>query len=104
MTEAGARDAPRLPHWVGPLAIGAVLTVAVATGVQVWASRQRAHATDHWRGQLSAMAEDRRAAIESWVRERLGDARTIAAYPTTHRSVVGQFEKRGGLKGSEAGR
>jgi len=27
MTEAGARDAPRLPHWVGPLAIGAVLTV-----------------------------------------------------------------------------
>jgi PAS domain S-box-containing protein len=83
MVESGTERARRLPPWVGPLTIGAVLAVATVTGVWAWIERQEAHATEHWRGQLSAMAEDRRGAIEAWVRERLGDARTVAAYPTT---------------------
>ena len=52
-------------------------------GLRAWAARQEAWATEQWQGRLAAMADDRRAAIESWVHDRLGDAQTIAAYPTT---------------------
>ena len=51
-------------------------------GFHAWADRVQAHATHQWRGQLSAMAEDRATFVDNWVRERLGDARMVAAYPT----------------------
>jgi two-component system cell cycle sensor histidine kinase/response regulator CckA len=80
--ESAPPRARRIPGW-GRLAIVAAVAVAVAAGVRAWIERQEAQATERWRSHLSAMAEDRGRAIEAWVRERLGNARTIAAYPTT---------------------
>jgi PAS domain S-box-containing protein len=83
MTVGHDGKAPRRRRWLVPAAIAGALTVGAGAGIQVWAAREQAQALEHWQGRLEAMAVDRQAAIESWVRERLGHARTIAAYPTT---------------------
>ena len=67
------------------------LVVAVATAVSYlafgFAPRERARAIDRWHAQLSAMADDRQSAIDSWLGEKLAAARTLAGYPTVLRLV-----------------
>ena len=79
-----ARPTGRRPRASGAVVLGAgaLLTLIAALGLYAWTARARAHATAHWHGQLRSMADDRAAAIEGWTRERLADARTVAAYPT----------------------
>ena len=62
------------------LAIAA--SVAAWLGLRAWAAGEREAAVERWRDQLSAMADDRSAATETWVSERLGDARLVAGFPT----------------------
>ncbi len=87
------------------LALGAGLVAAAALGLHVWSLRVQANVTRHWRGQLSAMAEDRGTTVENWVRERLSDARMVAAYPTAIFLASGQkgppypFPREQGAKG-----
>jgi PAS domain S-box-containing protein len=70
------------------VAVAASALVAVAClgtlvyALDRWSARVRAQALKHWRGQLTAMAEDRAGAVAGWVRERQADARTLAAYPS----------------------
>jgi diguanylate cyclase (GGDEF)-like protein/PAS domain S-box-containing protein len=52
---------------------GAVLLVAVP--------RAQEDSLGRWRDQLSVMADDRKAALDRWVYERLGDAAVLAASP-----------------------
>jgi PAS domain S-box-containing protein len=67
------------------LSIALVGAVALALFFGLWAPRQRAQALQEWRARLTAMAEDRRAFVESWVREGLAAASLPATYPTaTH--------------------
>ncbi len=47
--------------------------------------RARESAREQWQRQLSAMADDRRTAIDRWITEQFGDAATIAGFPTTAR-------------------
>lgn len=64
----------------------AVLALAVWTGV-AYARSQRDQAMEAWRGKLSAMADDREAAVEAWLQERFSDARVVAAFPTSRALV-----------------
>jgi PAS domain S-box-containing protein len=58
-----------------------VVLVAVvgAWSALVAAPRERERSLGHWRDQLSAMADDRKAALDRWVYERFGDAAILAA-------------------------
>jgi PAS domain S-box-containing protein len=62
--------------------VAAGLGVPAWLGVRAWVAKEHRTAFEHWRSQLSAMAGDRRAAIETWVNDRLGDAQMVARYPT----------------------
>jgi PAS domain S-box-containing protein len=65
--------------WVGFAAIsGATLAYFVA----IYVPHERAGAIDVWRGRLSAMADDRKAAITTWVAERRADAEVLSEYST----------------------
>jgi PAS domain S-box-containing protein len=68
---------------------GALLAAALAAAVAYlalgFAPRERARAVDRWRAQLSAMADDRRAAIDRWLLEGLSHAQTLSAYPSVRR-------------------
>ncbi len=61
----------------------------LATGVAVtlllvwWARRERAERLEQWRARLSATVEDRRAGVDAWIEERIGDALVVAQYPST---------------------
>jgi PAS domain S-box-containing protein len=53
----------------------------------VYVPHAREEAIGAWDGRLSAMADDRRASIDQWLHERLGDAENVASYPTAVRLV-----------------
>ncbi|MGE5234886.1 MAG: PAS domain S-box protein [Acidobacteriota bacterium] len=55
----------------------------------------RQEAISEWRGRLAAMADDRRAAIESWVGDRLADARVVASYPSVSALLNNPLADRG---------
>jgi len=65
--------------WLPLLAISAA---AVWYVVAVFVPHERSAAIEVWRGRLSAMADDRKTAITSWLSHRLGDARVVAEDPT----------------------
>jgi hypothetical protein len=48
----------------------------------VYAPAERAQTIEAWQARLSAMADDRRAAIGNWVTSGISDASTVAAFPT----------------------
>ncbi len=68
------------------------MIAAVALGwllfVHLPERRQEELAT--WSDRLAAVADARRAAIERWVAERIGDARRVAGYPTTLYLLTGR--------------
>jgi len=69
--------------WIWTSAAFAVVVVAAGAWlVLAGAPRERARFVDHWRDQLSAMANDRHGAIESYVAERLNDTTLMASFPT----------------------
>ncbi len=78
--------APNTPRSRQLLILGGVAALSMAVAVSwfvLWHSpADRARETDLWRQRLSAMADDRRFALDQWIRRSLGDARTIAGYPT----------------------
>jgi PAS domain S-box-containing protein len=65
--------------WLPLLAISAA---AVWYVVAVFVPHERGAAIEVWRGRLSAMADDRKAAITAWLDERHGDAKVVAEDPT----------------------
>ena len=77
-------DSPRLALFLGLPALVALLLVYLL-GFDL--PRSTEGAREEWRRQLSAMADDRRTAIDRWIRELFGDAATIAGFPTTARIV-----------------
>ena len=64
------------------VAFGLLVAAASAWLALSGAPRERARFVDQWREQLSAIADDRHAAIESYISERLDDARLVASFPT----------------------
>ncbi len=59
--------------------------IAIATTVYfvlVSVPSERAAAIEVWRSRLSAMVDDRKAAIDEWLDERRSDAAVVAGYPT----------------------
>jgi PAS domain S-box-containing protein len=70
-------------RWIGVwLLFAAICAAAVWYAVAVFVPHERSAAIELWRGRLSAMADDRKAAITSWLSHRLGDAKVVAEYPT----------------------
>ncbi len=61
---------------------GALLASVVAFQAFVAMPRARAEVIEQWRGRLSGMADDRRAAIENWLEAGLSDAEAAAAFPS----------------------
>jgi PAS domain S-box-containing protein len=64
------------------LLFAAICAAAVWYFAAVFIPHERAAAIELWRGRLSAMADDRKAAITAWLGERRGAARVVAEYPT----------------------
>ena len=60
-----------------PLAVGLVALAAVA----YWRS-EREEVIANWTIRLTAMADDRETAIESWSRERWGDGQWVGGFPS----------------------
>ena len=65
--------------WVGFAAISAA---TLAYFFAVYVPQERAGSIDVWRGRLSAIADDRKAAITTWVDEQRADAEVLSEYPT----------------------
>ncbi len=65
--------------WLGFAVISAA---TLAYFVAIYMPQERAGAIDVWRGRLSAMADDRKAAITTWIDERRADAEVLSEYPT----------------------
>ncbi len=89
---AARRRRPASGAFVWRLPAAALLAALVAAGVYLaldFAPRERARAVDRWHAQLSAMADDRRTAIDRWLQEGLGHARTVAKYPSVRRLAAG---------------
>ncbi|MDD5564635.1 MAG: PAS domain S-box protein, partial [Thermoanaerobaculaceae bacterium] len=61
-------------------AFAVVVAVEAAYFTCVYLPGGRAQAFASWRGRLSAIAADRQAALEAWVRERTADAHVVATY------------------------
>lgn len=88
-TELGATRAvarPGLPTWRETARVGAALFAAAssvgALTLGLLLPREERRAFESWGERLAAIAGASRLAIDSWVEERLADARVVAAYPT----------------------
>ncbi len=81
-TRRDGRRAARRRWAIAWLGFSAVCVAAVWYFLAVFVPHERALAVEVWRGRLSAMADDRKAAITAWLGERRGDAEVVAAYPT----------------------
>ncbi|MGD1147839.1 MAG: hypothetical protein ABR961_07820, partial [Thermoanaerobaculaceae bacterium] len=71
-------DRPRGRGWRWTAAWLGFATISAATlayFVAVYVPQERAGAIDLWRGRLSAMADDRKEAINAWLDQRYGDAK-----------------------------
>ncbi len=67
------------------LGVGLALLVPIGLapiglGAYRYALSKRAQVLDAWRERLTAMADDRAAALEAWLGERWGDAREVASF------------------------
>ena len=62
--------------------LGVIFVSGAAYFFFAYVPAERADAQAAWKGRLSAIADDRKAAIEAWVNERTGDARLAASYPS----------------------
>jgi len=76
----------RSRQWAGG-AIALVLAATLLLGgvgffLAMYASAERAQVVGSWKARLSAMADDRKAAIGTWVNDRLADVSTLASFPT----------------------
>jgi PAS domain S-box-containing protein len=71
------------------LAFLGVAAGAAAYVFLLFAPRERARAIDRWRDQLSSMADDRRFAVDRWLSEGLGHARTLSDYPSLRLMAAG---------------
>ena len=77
--------------WPEAVAVGLLAASVVASSVwwfetrHVPADRDRQIAV--WRDRLSAIADDRRFALDRWLADGLRDARSIARYPGLHRAL-----------------
>jgi len=71
-----------------------VLAIVVAAGLGYFAGvhvpKVRSQAIQSWEGRLSAVADDRKAAIEAWLEERLNDARVSASFPSAASLLEGR--------------
>ena len=63
------------------LLFAGIAAAAILYFALVFVPGERAAAIELWRGRLSAMADDRKAAITAWLNDRLGHARVIAEDP-----------------------
>ena len=77
----------------------------VLTAAGLWVGvivvpRERARFIRRWHDQLSAMADDRRSAVEQWVAERLSEARLVAGFPVVA-SVVDDSVASGASRSGE---
>ncbi len=61
--------------------IGLILLVTAAVILFVIGPQRRRAAVEMWRGRLSAMADDRKAAIERWIDDAKDDATLAASFP-----------------------
>jgi PAS domain S-box-containing protein len=86
MDARGKAGWPVLAAWAAGLAVAFLCLF----GLFLYAKTNRERTVESWRGRLQAMADDRQAAIEAWLRERWGDARTIAAFPAVESLVACQ--------------
>lgn len=76
-----------------PMAWLVFASIAVAAALYfalVVVPGERAAAIEVWRGRLSAMVDDRKAAIAAWLDERLDDARLLAGYPMVAALLAGE--------------
>ncbi len=64
------------------VAAALVLVALAVSANRAWARRLEAQAVARWRAQLSDAADDGAEALDRWLRDRLGDARVVASYPT----------------------
>ena len=79
---SGRRHGARLPARVLALSGAALFVVLVVLFVLAFAWRGSREAVGLWKGRLTAMADDRQAAIERWVMDGLASAREVSHYPT----------------------
>ena len=84
-----AGDVRLLTAW---LVLACIAVAVILYFGLVFVPGERAAAIDVWRGRLSAMADDRQAAITAWLDERRGDASVVAAYPTVAALLGGKDE------------
>ncbi len=77
----GQRISPRLPR-AALAALCAVPIAALAFFFVEVLPRERAASIEQWRGRLSAMADDRRAAIVRWLAASLAEAQAATSFPT----------------------
>ena len=68
----------------------------------VAAPRERGRSLERWRDQLSAIADDRRSAVDIYITERMQDARLVASFPSLIGLLSGSGEL-GGARTSAAG-
>ncbi len=90
-----ASDSPgsrRLGARLGPVCLAGAVVAGGAWLAAVFAAHERAALVEGWRARLSAMADDRQRAIEGWLRERDGDLRVLASFPTTRALVAAEVK------------
>ncbi len=84
--DTGAAPAPERARAVvrSNLVAGLAALLIVASGalVAVLAQREFRADEDVWRFRLAAMADDRKSAIDRWLRDNLNNAARIASFPT----------------------
>jgi PAS domain S-box-containing protein len=72
------------------LGVGLALLALIGFAARRYALSERDQALDAWRARLTAMADDRAAALEAWVRERWGDAREVASFSSVSDLLEGR--------------
>jgi len=83
--EASGGGPARSRRGAALLAGGAVVAAALFL---LFARSQWLQTLDLWRARLSAMAQDREAAVERWLEERREDANTTAAFPSVREAAA----------------
>ncbi len=80
----GQRDGITSSPWLRLLVVicSLVLLALLTLGSIFFARHERHDEISAWKARLSAMADDRQAAVEAWLHERWGDARVVASFPT----------------------
>ena len=85
------------PVWASRAFIAGMLLVCIGLGLGLgaWAllNYSKRQAIALWEHRLSAIADNRKAAVEAWLEGNLADARVIAAYQTTVGLLSGTISK-----------